>query len=216
MKQRAVNSQEANEEKDPASIVDESSNVLRSKLNGRFDQALLLASSLHRKQVRKASGVPYIAHLLAVASLVLEEGGSEDVAIAALLHDAAEDQGGEEILAEIASVFGLSVANWVRQASDAFEIPKPPWEIRKQHHLAEIPMADREARLIMLADKVHNARSILADYARVGPEVWNRFSAPRERTLWYYEALLDVFDSGLSPVLYETLRECVTRMKELD
>jgi len=189
---------------------------LKWPLSVRFDEALALASSLHRTQARKASGVPYIAHLLGVASLVLEEGGSEDMAIAALLHDAAEDQGGEETLTVIAAAFGAPVARWVRQASDTFVQPKPEWELRKRHHLAEIPLADREARLIMLADKVHNARSILADHARVGTEVWERFSVPRERTVWYYETLLEVFDRGLSPVLYDTLSECVRRMKELN
>lgn len=189
---------------------------LKSPLSARFDQALVLASTLHRDQSRKASTVPYIAHLLGVAALVLEEGGSEDMAIAALLHDAAEDQGGEEVLAEIAATFGAEVARWVRQASDSFEQPKPAWEARKRHHLAQIPSADREARLIMLADKVHNARSILADHARVGPSTWSRFCVPRERTVWYYESLLEVFERGLSPVLYDALSECVKRMRELD
>jgi (p)ppGpp synthase/HD superfamily hydrolase len=185
------------------------------QLSKRFDEALVLASSLHRDQVRKASGVPYISHLLSVASLVLEEGGSEDMAIAALLHDAAEDQGGEETLAGIAAAFGAPVARWVRQASDTFVEPKPEWETRKRIYLAEIPTADWEARLIMLADKVHNARSILADHERVGAEVWDRFSVPRERTVWYYETLLEVFERGLSPVLYDALNDCVKRMKEL-
>lgn len=189
---------------------------LRKPLSPRFDEALVLASTLHRSQARKASGVPYVAHLLGVASLVLEEGGSEDMAIAALLHDAAEDQGGEEVLSGIATAFGTSVARWVRQASDTFVLPKPAWETRKQHHLATIPMADKEARLIMLADKVHNARSILADHSRVGPGVWSRFSVPRDRTVWYYESLLTVFDRGLSPVLYDTLHECVSKMKDLN
>jgi (p)ppGpp synthase/HD superfamily hydrolase len=185
-------------------------------LGVRFDEALVLASSLHRTQVRKASGVPYVSHLLAVASLVLDEGGSEDMAIAALLHDAAEDQGGEATLAGIAAAFGEDVERWVRQSSDTFELPKPEWETRKQHHLSMIPMADPEARLIMLADKVHNARSILADYSRVGKEVWRRFSVPRERTVWYYESLLEVFERTLSPVLYDALNDCVGRMKELN
>lgn len=189
---------------------------LKQPLSGRFDEALVLASSLHRAQARKSSGVPYIAHLLAVAALVLEESGTEDMAIAALLHDAAEDQGGEETLAGIAAAFGAPVARWVRQPSDTFVLPKPEWEMRKRHHLAEIPHADREARLIMLADKVHNSRSILADHARVGPKVWDRFSAPRERTVWYYGELLNAFERGLSPVLYDTLLDCVTRMRELD
>jgi (p)ppGpp synthase/HD superfamily hydrolase len=189
---------------------------IKRPLSTRFDEALVLASTLHRAQVRKASGVPYVAHLLGVASLVLEEGGSEDMAIAALLHDAAEDQGGEQTLARISAAFGGEVARWVRQSSDSFVQPKPEWQARKQRHMAEIPSADREARLIMLADKVHNARSILADHARVGSEVWERFSVPRERTMWYYGALLGVFDRGLSPVLYDALSECVRRMKELN
>lgn len=185
-------------------------------LSARFDQALVLASTLHRAQMRKTSGIPYVAHLLGVASLVLEEGGSENMAIAALLHDAAEDQGGEAVLGEISGAFGADVARWVRQSSDSFVQPKPEWETRKRHHLAEIPKADREARLIMLADKVYNARSILADHARAGAVIWERFSVPRDRTLWYYESLLQVFERALSPVLYDTLRECVQRMKELD
>lgn len=200
--------------------MDKQSGGARARLKGplgvRFDGALVLASSLHRAQARKVSGVPYIAHLLAVAALVLEEGGSEDMAIAALLHDAAEDQGGEETMAGIAAAYGTKVARWVRQASDTFVLPKPEWEVRKRHHLSSIPMADWEARLIMLADKVHNARSILADYERLGSEVWGRFSVPRERTVWYYTQLLEVFERELSPVLYDALSACVRRMKELD
>ena len=190
--------------------------VLTRPLSGRFDEALVLASNLHRLQARKTSGVPYVAHLLGVAAMVLEEGGSEDMAIAALLHDAAEDQGGESVLEIICSAFGDVVARWVRQASDSITLPKPGWEERKRHHLAQIPVADREAQLIMLADKVYNARSILADHARVGTVVWERFAVPRERTLWYYESLLAVFERGLSPFLYDTLTECVLRMRELN
>ena len=190
--------------------------VLTRPLSGRFDEALVLASTLHRLQARKTSGVPYVAHLLGVAAMVLEEGGSEDMAIAALLHDAAEDQGGESVLEVITSAFGNVVARWVRQASDSIVIPKPGWEERKRHHLAQIRVADREAQLIMLADKVYNARSILADHARVGPVVWERFAVPRERTMWYYESLLEVFERALSPFLYDTLTECVCRMRELN
>jgi (p)ppGpp synthase/HD superfamily hydrolase len=185
-------------------------------LGVRFDEALMLACALHADQVRKASGVPYVAHLLGVTSLVLEEGGTEDMAIAALLHDAAEDQGGEATLAGIERAFGGDVARWVRQASDTFEMPKPEWETRKREYLAAIPMADWEARLIMLADKVHNARSILADHERVGPAVWEKFSVPRARTLWYYQTLLEVFERELSPFLYDELGECVSRMEGLD
>ena len=190
--------------------------VPATPLSARFDEALVLASTLHRRQTRKTSGVPYVAHLLGVASMVLEEGGSEEMAIAALLHDAAEDQGGESVLEEISSAFGADVARWVRQASDSVVLPKPEWEARKRHHLALIPKADRAAQLIMLADKVYNARSILADHTRVGPKVWERFQVSRERTLWYYEALPEVFERELSPFLYDTLIECVRRMRELN
>jgi len=189
--------------------------VLSRPLGPRFEQALLFACNLHRRQARKASGVPYVAHLLGVASLVLEEGGSEEMAIAALLHDAAEDQGGEPVLDEIAEIFGVEVARWVRQASDSLTVPKPSWEERKRRHLEEIPAAEREARLIMLADKVYNARSIVDGHARVGASVWERFSRPRESTVWYYESLLSVFERSLSPVLYDALEEAVLRMKEL-
>ena len=147
--------------------------------------------------------------------LVLEEGAAEDVAIAALLHDAAEDQGGEETLSGIRRAFGEDVARWVRQASDTLVKPKPAWEERKHHHLAAIPMADREAQLIMLADKVYNSRSILADHRRIGSALWERFSVSRERTLWYYQSLLEVFDRQLSPILYDELARCVRRMKDL-
>jgi len=186
-----------------------------AQLGERFEHALDLACRLHSGQRRKASGVPYVAHLLGVASLTLEEGAAEDVAIAALLHDAAEDQGGEETLNGIRHAFGDDVARWVRQASDTLVKPKPPWEERKRHHLAAIPMADREAQIIMLADKVYNARSILADYRRIGPAIWERFSVPRDRTLWYYQSLLEVFDRQLSPILYDELERSVSRMKEL-
>ncbi|MDR3764341.1 MAG: HD domain-containing protein [Acidobacteriota bacterium] len=188
----------------------------RRRLSARFDEALLLATRLHREQLRKASGVPYVAHLLAVAALVLEEGAEEDVAIAALLHDAAEDQGGEATLAAIDEAFGADVARWVRQASDTLERPKPSWTQRKHHHLAAIPGADREARLIMLADKVHNARSILADHRRVGREMWTRFNAGREGMVWYYQSLTVVFDRALAPILYDELVSCVLLMQELD
>ena len=115
-------------------------------------------------------------------------------------------------LDEISAAFGAEVARWVRQSSDSFTLPKPEWEERKRHHLAQIPSADREARLIMLADKVHNARSILADHARVGSGVWERFSVPRERTLWYYESLA----GGLRPRALAGALRHVTRMRESD
>jgi (p)ppGpp synthase/HD superfamily hydrolase len=184
-------------------------------LGERFEQALDLACRLHGKQRRKASGVPYVAHLLGVAALVLEEGAAEDVVIAALLHDAAEDQGGEETLNGIRHAFGEDVARWVLQASDTLIKPKPAWEERKRHHLASIPMSDHEAQLIMLADKVYNSRSILADHRRMGPALWERFSVTRERTLWYYQSLLEVFDRQLSPILYDELARTVSRMQEL-
>ena len=159
----------------------------------RFDEALAYSHELHRGQIRKGSNVPYIGHLLGVASIVIDDGGSEDEAIAALLHDAAEDQGGEKILDEIESKFGRHVRDIVHELSDTIEEPKPEWRERKERYLAHLPEAMPETKRISLADKLYNARSIITDHARVGPEVWERFGAGREQTLWYYGELAKVF-----------------------
>lgn len=172
----------------------------KPKLGSRFEDAFVFASRIHRLQVRKNTGdVPYVAHLLGVAALVLEAGGDEDLAIAALLHDAAEDQGGEPMLKEIADRFGERVSNVVRGCSDTFELPKPPWFERKKAYVAHVrDSADADVCLVSAADKIHNARSILTDYYLIGDRVFDRFKASKEQTLWYYRELVDAYREALT------------------
>ena len=163
------------------------------KLGPRFLRAFLFAAEKHAGQARKASTIPYIAHLTGVASLVLEAGGDEDLAIAALLHDVVEDCGGVPMLKEVRRRFGKRVAKVVEGCTDADTYPKPPWRERKEYYIRHLKTADADTRLVSAADKLNNARSILADYREVGESVWSRFKGGREGTLWYYRALLDEF-----------------------
>jgi (p)ppGpp synthase/HD superfamily hydrolase len=160
-------------------------------LTDRFRAALTLAFDLHRAQERKGSGVPYVAHVLGVASLVMEHGGDEDAAIAALLHDAVEDQGGLTILAKIEADFGKKVADIVLACSDSVSSTKPPWRERKEAYIAHLQQAPAEAQLVSACDKLYNLRTIVADYARVGEALWARFTGGREGVLWYYGALAE-------------------------
>ena len=160
-------------------------------LGDRFVAAVALAVELHAHQARKGNGLPYVGHLLATASLVLEHGGDEDQAIAALLHDGPEDQGGEATLARIRDRFGDRVADIVAACSDTFESPKPPWRARKEAFLARLPEESPAARLVTLADKVHNARTLVEDARVEGPATFDRFTGGRDGTLWYYRTLAD-------------------------
>ena len=162
-------------------------------LGARFDRAFLFASDKHARQTRKASTIPYVAHLIGVASLVLEAGGDEDMAIAALLHDVVEDCGGHKMLKEVRRRFGARVAKIVDGCTDAYVLPKPPWQERKENYIAHLKKADAETRLVSAADKLNNVRSILSDYREIGEFVWSRFSGGREGTLWYYRTLRDEF-----------------------
>lgn len=167
-------------------------------LGDRFASAVATAVELHAGQARKGGRVPYLAHLLAVASLVLEDGGDEDMAIAALLHDAAEDAGGRETLEAIRGHFGERVALIVAGCSDAMPAPgeaKAPWEERKAAYLAELRGADAAVVRVSLADKLHNGRSLLADLQVDGTSVWERFNAPPDRQAWYYGELLAAYES---------------------
>jgi (p)ppGpp synthase/HD superfamily hydrolase len=179
-------------------------------LSPRFREALDWAADLHRSQVRKGTDIPYVAHLLAVASLVLEHGGDEDAAIAALLHDAAEDQGGAPTLREIRRRFGDEVAAIVAHCTDTMEAEKPAWKPRKEAYIASLREKPLASRLVSVADKLHNARAILADYRRHGEALWERFSGQRE-TLWYYRALAEEFSARgpaeLAAELDRTVRE---------
>lgn len=184
-------------------------------LGPRFDQALLLASSLHRTQVRKESGVPYVAHLLAVAALAIEHGADEDQAIAALLHDAVEDQGGLPTAARIREQFGPRVHDLVLALTDAAVVPKPPWRARKEAYLAHLRNAPAEVLLVSACDKVHNASAIVEDHARVGAALWGRFSGGRDGTLWYYRELAAVFQERGHPRLAARLTALATTMQGL-
>ena len=164
------------------------------RLTPKFVEALGYAAEKHATQTRKAGEVPYLGHLLSVAGLVIEADGTETQAIAALLHDAAEDQGGERTVAEIDQKFGADVASIVAECSDTFEAPKPPWRGRKERYIQHLREASDDAVLVSLADKLDNARAILRDFRAHGNEVWQRFSVQDPQLhLWYYRSLLEVY-----------------------
>jgi (p)ppGpp synthase/HD superfamily hydrolase len=168
-----------------------------AKLGKRFQKALKMACDLHQLDVRKGTDIPYVSHLLAVASLVLEDGGDEDEAIAALLHDAVEDQGGLKTLELIQTEFGDDVAHIVHACSDSDTTDpkdKPPWRDRKKAYLLRLSQETQpEVLRVSAADKLHNARCILADYRRCGDSLWKRFNAPKEDQAWYYRELARIY-----------------------
>ncbi len=182
-------------------------------LSSRFGDALVYASQLHRDQLRKGTHIPYVSHLLAVTALVLEHGGTENEAIAALLHDAVEDQGGSETREAIRERFGEDVAAIVDGCTDADSLPKPPWCERKKAYVAHVAVAPPSVRLVSAADKLHNARAILADYRQLGETLWDRFYGGRDGTLWYYRALADAFRSVESNALSEELDRTVAELE---
>lgn len=183
------------------------------KLGPRFRQAFLFAADKHAHQARKASTTPYIAHLMGVCSLVLEFGGDEEMAIAALLHDVVEDCGGAPMLKEVRRRFGLRVEKIVDGCTDSDTTPQPPWRERKEKYLHHLKSADAGTRLVSAADKLNNVRSILSDYRSVGEAVWARFKGGREGTLWYYRALLNEFLRGKPNRL---IREFELAVQELE
>ncbi len=184
-------------------------------LAARFEEALQYAVRLHARQLRKGTRVPYAAHLLAVAALVLEDGGSEDEAIAALLHDAVEDQGGDATRQELRRRFGDNVARIVDGCTDAEVIPKPPWLERKKRYLAHLPEAPPDVLRVSAADKLHNARALLADLRRQGHDVWAKFNGGREGTLWYYRRLIEAYRLAGPSLLAEELARVVAELERL-
>jgi GTP pyrophosphokinase len=186
-----------------------------TQLSGRFRQALVYADELHETQRRKGSGAPYIAHLLGVAAIVLEHGASEDEAIAALLHDAVEDQGGPSTLAAIRLRFGPRVAEIVAGCTDADTVPKPPWQERKEAYLAHLAAADEGVCLVCAADKLYNLRTIVADYRAIGEEIWPRFTAGKSGTLWYYREVTRVLRQAWPDALVEELARTVAELEQL-
>ena|SRR5947209_7579740 len=185
------------------------------KPSPRFEEALLYTTRLHAGQTRKGSAIPYISHLLAVTAIVLEHGGSEDEAIAALLHDAIEDQGGDATRQEIRRRFGSTVVEIVDGCTDAEVIPKPPWRPRKETYINRMYTASSSVRLVSAADKLHNARTILNDYRILGEALWQRFHGGKEGTLWYYRELVKVYKSHGSTPLIDELERVVKELEEV-
>ncbi len=182
----------------------------------KFEEALVYAAQLHQDQKRKGTGVPYITHLLAVAAIVGENGGDEDEVTAALLHDAPEDCGGRERLEDIRARFGDEVARIVDGCTDTYEEPKPSWRPRKENYVAHVATASDSVRLVSSADKLHNARAILADLRSLGDGLWNRFTGGKEGTLWYYRALVEAYaESGTNNPVIEDLDRVVREIEEL-
>lgn len=177
-------------------------------------QAAALAFRLHGGQRRKGTAIPYVSHLMAVTALVLEHGGDEEQAIAALLHDAIEDCGAEHE-AEIRACFGPRVAAIVRACTDAEVRPKPPWRARKEAYLAHLEEAGADALLVSACDKLHNARAIVEDLRALGPAMMTRFNAGRYGTLWYYRALADAFARLMPGRLAGELEMAVAEMERL-
>lgn len=165
-------------------------------LSSKFEQAIHYAVLIHAGQIRKGTGIPYLAHLLGVASIALEYGGTEVEAIGALLHDAGEDAGGSGRIEDIRQRFGNAVADIVQGCTDTEIVPKPDWRKRKEDYIAQLPKASRSVRLVSASDKLHNARAILRDYRTHGNELWSRFTGGKNGTLWYYRALVSAFTKG--------------------
>ena len=178
-------------------------------LTNRFEEAFRFAQELHRNQQRKGTSIPYISHLMAVAGLVLEHGGTEDQAIARLLHDAPEDQGGEATLAAIRVKFGNTVADIVSDCTGAWTEPKLPWRERKETYIARLPHKAPDSLLVALTDKTHSAEAILSDYRVLGDGIRPRFNGGADGTRWYYGALADVFQVSLPGALSERLSRAV-------
>ena len=179
-------------------------------LTARYDEAFQYAHELHGNQKRKGTTIPYISHLMIVSALVIENGGTEDQAIGALLHDAAEDQGGTATLDVVRERFGDVVAEIVSDCTDAWDEPKPQWRPRKEAYLAELPAKPQRSLLVSLADKTHNAEAILFDYRVLGDELWDRFNGGADGTRWYYRSLAEFFAKEMPGRLSDRLSRAAT------
>ncbi len=182
------------------------------QLTARFTEGIAYARMLHRDQVRKGTGgTPYLAHLISTAALVLEDGGDEDDAIAALLHDALEDQAERTSREHVEEIFGSHVASIVVECSDREPGEDLRWRERKERYIRSLAKKSTCARRVSNADKLHNARSIVRDLYQHGDEAWGRFSQPREEQLWYYKSLaVAFFDHNRGPLadaLVRTVQE---------
>jgi (p)ppGpp synthase/HD superfamily hydrolase len=189
----------------------------------KLTRAVDYARHLHIER-RKGTGIPAMAHLFGVASLVMGEAGladfpvTEDMVIAALLHDAVEDHGGALRLDDIRQNFGPEVARMVEGLSDSFaadENAKDPWEERKQDYIDRLRGEPADVRLISAADKLYNARSIVEDYRVIGPEVWRRFKRGRDLQIWYFETILEVFKSAGRSRIVDEFERVVIELKRI-
>ena len=181
----------------------------------KFQKALDYAARVHARQVRKKTGRPYIGHLMSVASIVIEYGGDEEMAIAALLHDAVEDQGGLPRLREIRKKFGKRVAHIVDGCTDSYVEPKPPWLERKRAYVERIRRESVEVLLVSAADKLSNVRETLHDLRTQGSRVFERFAGKKEGTLWYYRALVEEFRKAGGNPLVDELARAVSELESL-
>jgi (p)ppGpp synthase/HD superfamily hydrolase len=187
------------------------------KLTGQFSKALGYAELKHHNQVRKGGDIPYVGHLLSVAGLVINDGGAEAQAIAALLHDTVEDAGGSATLEEIRKNFGDEVARIVAECSETDEEPKPPWLDRKRKYVEHLAEVGEDTLLVSVADKLDNARSMLRDYHTHGPSLWGRFNRKNPRDhLWYYGELLTAYRSrGCTSWMVDELGRVVEELERL-
>lgn len=185
-----------------------------TQLTEKFESALVYATRLHANQTRKINGIPYITHLLSVAALVLEAGGTETEAIAALLHDSIEDQGGKIIREEISQLFGEAVVAIIDGCTEWDTPPKPPWKERKLRYLEHLRHGSPSVRLVSLADKLHNARSLLANLRVYGSGIWQEFSSGKEGTLWFYQELLQIYRTTGSDFMTEEFSRVVNEISQ--
>ena len=182
------------------------------KFTPRFRKALVFTARLHSDQKRKGTDIPYIAHLMAVASLVITHGGNEDEAIAGLLHDAVEDQGGRPTLEKIRKLFGDYVAAIVDGCTDTDLAEKPPWRERKMRYLKHLEVATRSVRLVAAADKLDNIRAIITDYRTHGPALWSRFNAGVDEQRWFYRSCV----TALQPDARAIVRDLDVAVREFE
>lgn len=184
-------------------------------LTSRFEDALHYATLIHAGQMRKGTAIPYLSHLLGVASIAMEYGANEDESIGALLHDAGEDAGGAGRIGDIRLRFGDAVANIVAGCTDTVETPKPEWRLRKEKYIAHISSASASVRLVSASDKLHNARAILRDLRAHGAPLWSRFTGGKEGSLWYYRELVIAFRNAGSSDLIDELDRVVGEIETL-
>ena len=190
---------------------------LQIMLTKKYDEALRFSSELHRTQNRKGTDIPYVSHLMSVSALVLEYGGNEVQAIAGLLHDAVEDQGGLKTLKIIRKKFGSKVAKIVSDCTDAEIEPKPPWLERKKSYIKSLKNKPQSSLFVSVCDKTHNASCIVNDHKRVGKKLWKRFSAKPKQIYWYYDSLGKCFNKNLKgkKVLKQNFSKLVLELKRI-